>query len=358
MAPLRPLRTFLDASRYYAGGLGRRMIDEPVFIWAQAIGFKVLITILPLILIATGVFGLVLRQRDPFETVADYLRTFLPPGQSGPLIDLMFRLQEASSTLTILGVAFLLVTVLTLFSVLRYIVGTAMGSGRHRYRSFLHGYLFDARMMVQVGLLFLLSFAFTIAASYLNAAGLEVLADLGMSPELLQEGQRLAVRVAALMVPFLFSMAMFAQLFYFIPLPHPPSRSALFGAFFTAVLFEAAKTAFTFYAAWFSQYRTGDEALSAVFWLMIAFVLWVYFSGLVLIIGAIMTNLHELRTAPERSRLRAFVRKYLFRKRKGSKPHPARRSEEPNGEPNDKGGSARPVPRVRGSEAPASPPDR
>jgi membrane protein len=313
---IRSVQPYAAAPRYYLSALWKRLNTDPVFIWAQAISFKVLITILPLILIATGVFGLVLRQDNPFETVADALRSFLPPGQSTPLIDLLFRLQEASPTLTILGVSVLLVTVVTLFSVLRYVIGTAMGSGRHRYRSILHGYVFDMRMAVQVGLLFLLSFLATLAVSAANTIGAEVLVEWGMDPEILRYGQRAALRVASLAVPFLLSLLMFAQLFYFIPRPRPPGSSAIFGATFTALLFELAKNAFALYATWFGRFRTGDEALSSVFWLLIVFVLWVYFSGLVLIVGAMMVSLHEQRNRPERGRLRGFVRKYLFRKRR------------------------------------------
>jgi membrane protein len=313
----------LDGPRFYVSGLARRLINEPVFIWAQAIAFKVLITLFPVILIATGIFGLVLRQENPFEAVADYVRTFLPPGQSEPLIDLLFRLQEASPALTIIGGVIFVLTVVTLFSVLRYVVGTAMGSGRHRYRSLLYGYLFDARMAVQVGLLFLLSFAMTLGVSYLNTAGQEVLVGWGLDPLLLARGQRIFLRTASFVLPFLLSLAMFAQLYYFIPRPRPPSRSVLFGASFTALMFEVAKTGFALYATYlgrFDRFIAGDEALSSVFWLLILFVVWVYSSGLVFIVGAMMVNLHEQRNQPERGRLRGFVRKYLFRKRHAPRP--------------------------------------
>ncbi len=318
------VRSALDAPRYYLAELWRRLNNEPVFIWAQAIAFKVLITILPLILIATGIFGLVLRQPNPFETVADYLTSFLPPGQAAPLIDLMSRLQAASPTLTIVGVIALFVIIVTLFSVLRYVIGTAMGSGRHRYRSVLHGYMFDVRMVVQVGLLFVLSFGLTLGVNYLNTAGQELLLDWGFDRQLLQRGEGRLLAFASLMVPFLLSLFMFWQLFYLIPRPRPPGVSAFFGSFFAAILFDAAKNAFTLYATYlgqFNRYASGDEALGGVFGLVIAFVLWVYFSGLVLIIGAMLTHLHELRTRPERSRLRGYARKYLFLKH-----HSARRT--------------------------------
>lgn len=316
----RLFQRFSTAPRYYATGLWKRMNSEPVFIWAQAVAFKVLIAILPLILIATGVFGLILRQPNPFENVATYLRTFLPPGQSEPLIELLFRLQQASPTLTIIGIVVFTVIVVTLLTVLRYIIGTAMGSGRHRYRTAVHGYLFDVRMLVQVGLLFVLSFTLTAAVAFLTTESRDLLIDIGLDPALLDLGQVLLVRIATLLIPFVLSLLMFWQLFFFIPRPRPPVSSAFFGAFVAGVLFEAAKYAFTLYATYlgqFNRYTTGDEALGGVFGLVIAFVLWVYFSGLVLIIGAMLVHLHELRNSPDRSRFRAYARKYLFRKHHG-----------------------------------------
>jgi len=319
----RPLRWFLDASRYYLAGIWKRANEVPIFLWAQAIAFKVLVTILPLILIATGVFGLVLRQENPFDTVAEYLRSFLPPGQNEGLISLLYQLQESSPTITIFGTVFLLVTVVTLFSVLRYVVATAIGE-RHTYRSILGGYLFDVRMAAQVGLLFLLSFGVTVALNVVSAESTAVLAGWGLDPALLRRGWRIVLRVVTILVPYSLSVLMFLQLFYFIPRPSPPSRSAFFGAAVSAVLFEIAKNGFTLYATYSGRFDFGTPeadgsgaaalgGLGGVFGLLLLFVFWIYFSGLVLIIGAIMTGLHERRNRPERSRLRRYLNKLLDR---------------------------------------------
>jgi membrane protein len=311
----RFVRTLLDAVRYYLAGIWKRANEVPIFIWAQAIAFKVLVTILPLILIATGIFGLVLRQDNPFETVAGYLRTFLPTGQSENLVDLLYQLQDASSTITIFGSLFLIATVITLFSALRYIVATAVGD-QHTYRTILGGYAFDLRMVLQVGLLFLVSFALTFSVNYVSTESTEVLARIGFDPDLLKRGWRIVLRIMTLLVPYLISLLMFVQLFYFIPRPSPPSRSAFFGAMVSAVLFELAKNGFTLYATYFgtfNRYRSGETdaalgGLGGIFGLLLAFVFWVYFSGLVLIVGAMVTGLHEHRNHPARSRIGRFFR--------------------------------------------------
>src|SRR5690606_26077760 len=99
--------------------------------------------------------------------------------------------------------------------------------------------------------------------------------------------------------------AMFFQLFYFIPQPHPPRQSAFIGALVTGLLWEVAKLSFTFYATSvgrFDRYVVpGTEAeemisvLGEAFGLIIAFVFWVYYSGVVLVIGALIAVLNEKR---------------------------------------------------------------
>ncbi len=338
-APLpRPVRSFLDAAKFYLAGLWTRVNEVPVFIWAQAIAFKVLVTILPLILLATGIFGLLMKQENPFDAVAGYLRTFLPPGQSETLVELLFQIQDASSAITIFGSVFLLVTVVTLFSALRYIVATAVRDDV-AYRPIVGGYVFDLRMTAQVGLLFLLSFALTFGITYVSAESTEILVGWGFDPAILKRGWGLVLRLVSLLVPYAISVLMFVQLFYFIPRPAPPSRSAFFGAAASAVLFEIAKNGFTIYATYtstFSRYGessgessaaaadataraaldSADEALGGlgnIFGVLLAFVFWVYFSGLVLIIGAIMTGLHERRNNPQRTRIGRYLRG-LFKK--------------------------------------------
>jgi membrane protein len=85
-------------------------------------------------------------------------------------------------------------------------------------------------------------------------------------------------------------------LLYFIPKPHPPRRSVLIGALTTGVLWEAAKYGFTFYATRAGRFDYGGEGSTPIgdtFGIIIAFVFWVYYSGIVLLIGAVVALLHE-----------------------------------------------------------------
>ena len=306
-------RRALGPARYYGKGLLKVLMTDPIFLWAQAISFKTLVTLLPLLLLAAGVFGLVLRGEDSFTTVAEFLRTFLPSGQSDGLIELVFALQEASGQLTVVGAAVFLFTVITLFATLRYVVGEAMGERRHDMRSIVGGYLFDLRMVAQVGTLFLLSLAITGAASVIQNRSGAVAGSLGLDPALAEQAGGALAQTLSFVVPYVLTVGMLAQLYYFVPRPRPPWRSALWGAATGAVLFEAAKRGFALYATYvadFDRYAAeGPEAgalggLGGVFGLLLAFVFWVYFSGLILVVGASVAALHERRHRPRRSRLR------------------------------------------------------
>ena len=297
-------------------GLGRRLTTDNIPLWSQAIAFKVLVTLLPLLVLGTGVFGLVLRQDDPFTTVAGYLRRFLPAYQSEQLIEVLAGLQTAGSTITIVGAVALLLTVVTLFTTLRFVVGYCVGQDRHAERRLLHGYLFDARMGAQVGLLFLVSFAITLGVNLLTAESTAALVEWGVPEPMVTRGWGYVGRALSVVLPFLLSVLMFMQLFYFVPRPHPPKRSALAGALVTAVLFEFAKNVFTVYATYlggFDRYKAappepppGAEAavqaaegalggIGGFFGLILALVFWVYVSGLILCIGAMVVPLHEAR---------------------------------------------------------------
>ena len=301
----------LSVPRYYGGGLFKVFTTEPVFLWAQAIAFKTLVTLLPLLLLAAGIFGLVLRQGDPFETVSGFLRSFLPPSQSDGLVELVMALQEASGTITVVGALFFLVTVITLFGTLRYVVGAAMGETRHNMRTIVGGYVFDLRMVAQVGSLFLLSFFTTAAVRVLSARSGAAAARIGLDPGVIDAATGGLAQAVTVLIPYVLTVGMLAQLYYFVPRPHTPFRSALVGAAAGALLFEGAKNGFALYATYVAQFDryAGESAdrlggLGGVFGLILAFVFWVYLSGLILVVGASVAALHERRHRPRRSRLR------------------------------------------------------
>lgn len=286
------------APKYYGKGLYQQLMHKDIFLWAQAIAFKVLITIVPVLILATGVLGQVLRRDKPMETVATFLQEFLPLYRTEQLLGFLRELSTAGNTLTIVGAAGLLFSAIILFTTLRVAVGNVFQEEWHDDRTIVGGYLFDIRMVAQVGLFFILTLGVTLLMQWLNVAGFEFIEKIGLDYLWIKQGWRRAFKFLGLLIPLGLTIAMFFQLIYFVPKPHPPKRSAFTGALTTAFLWEVAKYGFTFYATnvgRFDRYA-GDKAEAAIgdtFGLIIAFVFWVYYSGLVLLLGAIVALLHE-----------------------------------------------------------------
>jgi membrane protein len=280
--------------RYYLSGIYRELHNKDIFLWAQAIAFKVLVTFVPLVVLGTGLAGKILQRERPFRYVEALIRDFFPAFQSDQLVRFLSQLQLSAGTLTLIGSIGLILTAVTLFATLRSVLANIFREEWHEHRSLWRAYAFDIRMALQVGLLFVLSITITIMMRTLNASGIEFLQSSGFSPSWLRAGWQDGFRLIGLTLPFLLSIAMFFLLFFFTPKPHPPKRSALTGAFVAALLWELAKIAFTLYATRAGGFqRSWMSALGDTFVLSLAFVFWAYYSGIVLNIGAISTLLHE-----------------------------------------------------------------
>lgn len=294
---------------YYLKGVYREVNEKAVFLWAQAIAFKVLVTIVPIVILATGIVGRILSGDQAFQSVASYVREMLPDYRSEEIIRFLEAYQNASTVLSVIGVLGLLFAAMTLFTTLRVVISNVFQEDWRKDRTILGGYGFDIRMAAQVGLFFLLSLGLSVLMQSLSSAGSSLLHEVGLDYPWIQEGWGRIFTTFGLLLPFLLTVGMFFQLFYFIPKPKPPKRSAFIGAMVTSFLWELAKYLFTFYASRVGRFEgyvavaDGTNAAEGgltmafvnTFGLILAFVFWVYYSGVVLIIGATVALLHEKR---------------------------------------------------------------
>ena len=286
-------RAVCNSARFYTGSLYEHLKRKDVFLWSQAIAFKALVSVIPLLIIGTGLLG---------PKLAEVVRDLLPPDQGANLLAFIRKLQAASDTLTIVGGVGLILTGVTLFSTLRAVLANVFVEEWHVHRSTLRGYLFDLRMAGQIGILFVATLAISAGIQAFNLSGSEFLSKYSLDFLWLDRGWRLLVQGLGLLVPIAVTTAIFYQLYYLTPLPHPPRRSVTAGAVFAAVLFEISKFAFTTYASRLGsigRYSTADPGnltgVADAFGVIVAFVFWAYYSGLVLILGALVVLLHEAR---------------------------------------------------------------
>ncbi|MEX0600840.1 MAG: YhjD/YihY/BrkB family envelope integrity protein, partial [Rhodothermales bacterium] len=174
---------------YYVGGVYQYLFEKDIFLWAQAIAFKVLITLVPIVILATGILGRILRREDAFASVADYIQEYIPSiERSNILIDFIEQLQAAGTFFTGLGIFALIFAAMTVFTTLRLVIGNVFQEEWHRHRSTLRGYLFDLQMAGQVGLLFLLTIGLSILAQSLQQGGIEMAQRFSLDAVWLRQG--------------------------------------------------------------------------------------------------------------------------------------------------------------------------
>ena len=134
-------------------------------------------------------------------------------------------------------------------------------------------------MALSVAPLVLLSVATTTGLQVLESEDIPVLGRLAF---LEHNGFNALVRP----LPFMFSLTIFLLIYKFAP--HTRTRWSFVwpGALLAAVLFELGKSVFVFYLESFGAYEKIYGSLGSV----IVLLAWVYFSGLILIIGAEFTS--------------------------------------------------------------------
>ena len=278
-----------------------KFLEIKGFFLAQAIAFKSLITVIPVSLFCLGLLGEYFQSAENLELVTGLVRE-LVPAYLDDFVLFFEQFQSTKNSITLIGGIGSMVFATVLMNTLCIVISEVFAGDLHQARPFLAQYGFSIRMVLQVGGVFLLTIFFTIAMQTLNAAGLSFIKELGIDKVWVNMGWRRLINFVGILVPFLLSAIMFFQVFYLIPKPHPPLRSVLLGTATATVFWEAAKSLFTLYAthfAFFNRFRDnitfGIEDLSNTIGLIIAFMVWVYYSGIVLIVGSIVVMLDEKR---------------------------------------------------------------
>jgi membrane protein len=151
----------------------------------------------------------------------------------------------------------------------------------------------DSIMVVGTVVLFL--------ANTLLTTGLAILQTRGAAsvPQLAFFVSNLG-RWLGLLLAFAFSVSLFYVTYRHASVRRLPWKTALLASVFTAVLFEVAKRLYGLYLANFASFEAqgGDANLGAA----VLFVLWVYYTAIVFLLGAVVAETWELRKMQQRQR--------------------------------------------------------
>lgn len=165
---------------------------------------------------------------------------------------------------------------------------------RHFLLNLLLAKLRDSGMVLATVVLFL--------ANTLLTTGLALLRDRGAerAPAELEFFVSTMGRLSGEVLALAFSISLFYVTYRYASLRHLPWRTALLASTFTALLFEVAKRLYGLYLANFASLEGpgGDANVGAA----VLFVLWVYYTAIVFLLGAVVAETWELRKMQQRQR--------------------------------------------------------
>ena len=285
---------------YYTKGVFKQFAQKRISLFGQAIAFKTLVTSIPVVLLLFGILGLVVKDPAALQFFVAVVGEAVPAYLDG-IEMLLINLADFGQSFTLIGLTGFLVSAASLFHTIHTALSEIFLSPSRPARKLLQRLTFNVRMVIQIGVFFILSFALTFLVQAVGAASIEWLQAFGLDTIWLQDGLRRTIRFLGILVPFLITFGMIFQFYYFIPTLRPLKRSALYGAGIATFFWEIAKTLFTFYATnvnhfgWYQDQLTPSSSVGSTIGFFLALLVWVYFSSMILLLGAVFVHLHEER---------------------------------------------------------------
>jgi membrane protein len=287
-------RRFSRGFLHFASRVWNKAGDDDIFFLAGGIAFNFLIAAIPFLLLLISVIGFVLQASvdDPQGAVVEYVLDILP---ASPRVveftrEMVGQVVGERTRFGILGLL-LLVWVST------RVIGSLRSALRQVFdiredRGIIAGKIFDAKMVVVAGTLFVANTGITILLEAVQTYGIEL---LGVT----ERGEVLAFQAfIAQILAYTFIFLMFVLIYRYLPARRVPWRIALVGATFTSVAFELLKAVFAWYVANVADYSTAYGTLATA----ILLVFWIYYSAVVFVVGGEVGQVYELFRTRRRQR--------------------------------------------------------
>jgi membrane protein len=243
----------------------------------------------PLLLIVTGVAGLVFDADMVRQQLSGQFRSLLGP-TGAQAVDAMLKGAEGPRQsgwlATFAGIGLLLVAALGVVAQLKDAINTIWETSEPK-----HAGLWSYFQSYLVSLAGILALGFLLAVSLVFSTALAALSDrIGETETLLWQAANISGSLIIL-------SALFALLFKYFPDSEVLWRDALAGGACTAVLFTIGKAAIAWYIG-----RQGIESTYGAAASIVVLLIWVYYSAQIVLFGAEVTHLLAKQRAPSAQR--------------------------------------------------------
>lgn len=252
------------------------------FLFAAAISFFGLISLIPLVLLAVGIFGIVIGSREgALQQVLNFLNNFIPVGND--ILETYLRtLSRESKVLSWIGFAGLLWAGMQVFIILQQVMNVALGATKKL--GFFRVRAVAILLVLIAGGLFTVSIGITSTLAAARHYGPEILGIRVSSLYLLW-------RFVGILAPMLISTMAFTFIYKFAPTESIGTAGPIIGGVAAAVLFEVAKFAFKWYVTHIVNYSVVYGSLGSV----VILVFWTYYVSVITVFGAEVASVYARR---------------------------------------------------------------
>ena len=239
------------------------------FFLSSGITFNLLICSIPSLLLLLALAGTYLNtSREVMTFLRHYLES-ISPGADPRIMRNILRIVQDRKIVGVIGVAGLIWTSTWVFASMRTAFNIIFKV--EKPRGILHGKAVDLLMILLTEAFVFMSLGLTSVMTYLGKHPSQTLIDLGPMIQW----------VLKYIVPFLFTYWMFFWIYKIMPFRKILIRPALQAAFFTSLLWEAAKQLF----GWYVSHLGGFSVIYGSLSTLAIFFLWIYYSSAILLLG-------------------------------------------------------------------------
>lgn len=285
-----PLARCWGALADYARRVWVNSGEDDIFFLAGGIAFNILLAAVPFVLLVISgvVFLLRLTPEASLLEVRALVDRFLPPhaeAADSPIHRLFDDVIQARGALGVWGSITFVWFSTRLFGSLRSVLAEVFDI--ETMRGIIAGKWFDVKMTIYSSILLVAYLGLSAYLALATSRGIDFLAAVGLREDVMGGLEYVIGRAIA----FAFILAIFWALYKYLPHRRVRWQQATVGALSTACLFEVARNVWT---ALTRSYDPGS-VYGGTLYALISLVFWTYYSALIFILGAEISQAYELR---------------------------------------------------------------
>lgn len=264
--------------------------EDDVFFLAGGIAFNILLASVPFVLLVISgvIYALRLTPDASIAEVRALVDHFLPPHAEtadSPLHRMFDDVIRAREALGIWGAITFVWFSTRLFGSLRSVLAEVFDI--ETMRGIIAGKWFDIKMTVYSSILLVAYLGLSTYLALASTRGIAFLIAVGLREDVMGRLEYSIGRTIA----FLFIVAIFWALYKYLPHRRIRWQQAMVGALSTGLLFELARNLWTA----ISQSYAPGSIYGGTLYALVSLVFWVYYSALIFILGAEISQAYELR---------------------------------------------------------------